>query len=263
MTDLFASTARDYARYRPGYPAAVFTRLRTAFGLDGAGRLLDLGCGTGELTRPLQIDFVEVVGVDSSPEMLAEAQRQSKHVGMTNIRWLCMPAEAISGQLGRFRLVTLGNSFHWMRRNEVLDKVYELLEPGGGVAILGNPGGIWTGKDPWERAVREVVVQRLGPRRRTRTGTFAAEEGAEKVALARSRFVGLESGAYHWERPVDIDTIIGELYSTSFANRALLGSQADAFASDVRRALLALDPAGRFVQHLRTEYLLAHKRPCK
>lgn len=260
MTDLFASTAEYYARYRPGYPAAVFARLRAAFGLDGTGRLLDLGCGTGELARPLHADFAEVVGVDRSPEMVAEARRQSGRAGLANIRLLCMPAEDISDQLGRFRLVTLGNSFHWMRRDVVLDKAYDLLEHRGGVAVLGNPGGIWAGEDPWERVVREVVVRWLGPRRRTRAGLFAATEGAERVALARSRFVDSAAYEHRWERPVDVDTILGELYSTSFANKTLLGEQAAAFAADVRRALLALEPSGRFVQHLRTECIFAHKR---
>jgi len=260
MTDLFAGTAEYYARYRPGYPAAVFTRLRAAFGLDGTGRLLDLGCGTGELARPLHADSAAVVGVDRSPEMIAEARRQGERAGIANIRWHCLPAEAISDQLGRFRLITLGSSFHWMRRDEVLAKAYALLEPGGGVAILGNPGGIWTGVEPWERVAREVVVRWLGPRRRTRTGHFAAEEGAEHVALARSPFVDVEAGGQRWSRPVDIDTIIGELFSTSFASRTLLGDRADAFAEELRRALRALDPAGQFVQHLRTDYLLAHKR---
>ncbi len=260
MTDLFVSTAEYYARYRPGYPPAVFARLRAAFSLDGTGRLLDLGCGTGELARPLHADFEHFVGVDSSPEMVAEAQRQSALAGIVNIHWLCMPAEDISDQLGHFRLVTLGNSFHWMRQDEVLDKAYALLEPGGGLAILGNPGGIWSGEEPWERAVREVIVRWLGPRRRTRTGTFSAEEGAEKVALARSRFVDIAFGEYHWERRVDVDVILGELFSTSFANKALLGEQADAFEAEVRQALLALESSGRFVQHLCTEYNVAYKR---
>jgi len=260
MADLFAGTAGYYARYRPGYPAEVFARLRATFGLDRTGRLLDLGCGTGELARPLHADFAEVVGVDSSPEMIAEARRQGERSGIANIRWRCLPAEAMSDQLGRFRLVTLGNSFHWMDRDDVLAKAYALLVPGGGVAILGNPGGVWEGAEPWERVTRAVIGRWLGPRRRTRTGHFAAAERAEHVALARSPFVEAEAGEQRWSRPVDIDTITGELFSTSFASRALLGDRADAFAKDLRRSLLALDPAGQFVQHLRTEYLVAHKR---
>jgi SAM-dependent methyltransferase len=260
MTDLFASAAEYYSRYRPGYPAAVIARLRTAFGLDGTERLLDLGCGTGELARLLHGDFREVVGVDKSPDMIAEAQRLSERASLTHSLWICMPAEDISAQLCHFKLVTLGNSFHWMRRAVVLDKAYDVLIPGGGVAILGNPGGIWEGMDPWEQVVREVVVRWLGPQRRTCAGLFVAEEGAEKVALTRSRFVGMEVGQHHWERLVDVDTILGELYSTSFANRALLGEKADGFAMDVGRSLLALEPTGQFLQHLRTEYIVAYKR---
>jgi SAM-dependent methyltransferase len=220
MSDLFASTADYYARYRPGYPAAVLARLRAAFGLDGTGRLLDLGCGTGELARPLHADFADVVGVDSSPEMIAEARRQGARAGIANIRWRCMPAEDISDRLGHFRLITLGNSFHWMRREKVLAKAYALAGPGGGVAILGNPGGVWAGEDPWERTVREVLIRWLGPQRRTRTSLFAAEEGAEKVALARSSFVGVEAGTYRWERQVDIDTILNR---SAGGNRMSIG----------------------------------------
>lgn len=258
-TDLFASTAGYYARYRPGYPAAALDRIRAAFGLDGAGRLLDLGCGTGELARALHGDFTEVVGLDVSAEMLAEARRQATQAGITNIRWYHLPAEEISDALGRFRLVAIGNAFHWMRREVVLDRAYDLLEPGGGIAILGNPG-VWTGEDAWERAAHDVIVRWLGARRRTRAGFFADEEGAEKIALARSRFVDLEAGEHRWSRPVDVDTILGGFFSTSFASRALLGDRADDFAADLRRALLALDPAGHFVQHLITDYLFAHKR---
>lgn len=259
MTDLFAGTARYYARHRPGYPDVVLGRLRAAFDLDGTGRLLDLGCGTGELSRPLHRDFEEIVGLDPSPDMLAEAQRQSAEAGISNIRWLCLPAEDISEALGRFRLVTLGNAFHWMRQDEVLGRAHALLEHGG-VAILGHPGGVWAGEDAWERVVREVIVRWLGPRRLTRSGPFTAEEGAEVRAVARSRFTDMTRGEERWSRVIDVDTVVGELYSTSFANRALLGERAQAFEADLRRALLTLAPSGQFVQHLRTEYVFAHKR---
>ncbi|MGH9173431.1 MAG: class I SAM-dependent methyltransferase, partial [Vicinamibacterales bacterium] len=62
--DLFKGTASYYARYRPGYPAEFFAAVVEHFGLDGAGRLLDLGCGTGQLLIPLA-PFVEAaIGMD-------------------------------------------------------------------------------------------------------------------------------------------------------------------------------------------------------
>lgn len=47
---LFTGTAWHYARYRPGYPQVFFDDLVQRFHLDGTGRLLDLGCGTRQLT---------------------------------------------------------------------------------------------------------------------------------------------------------------------------------------------------------------------
>lgn len=46
---LFTGTASYYARYRPGYPPDMFTTLEHRLGLDGTQRVLDLGCGTGQI----------------------------------------------------------------------------------------------------------------------------------------------------------------------------------------------------------------------
>lgn len=46
---LFAGKASYYARFRPGYPKVFFDEVVQRFHLDGSGRLLDLGCGTGQL----------------------------------------------------------------------------------------------------------------------------------------------------------------------------------------------------------------------
>ena len=70
---LFAGTAWHYARYRPGYPDAFFADLITRFRLDGTGRLLDLGCGTGQLTLRLAAHVAEAIGIDPEPEMLSDA----------------------------------------------------------------------------------------------------------------------------------------------------------------------------------------------
>lgn len=78
---LFTGTARHYARYRPGYPNMFFTDLVARFHLDGTGRLLDLGRGTGQLTLQLAEHVAAAIGIDPEPEMLAEAARQAQAAG--------------------------------------------------------------------------------------------------------------------------------------------------------------------------------------
>jgi SAM-dependent methyltransferase len=75
---LFTGTGWHYARYRPGYPEEFFADLVARFHLDGTGRLLDLGCGTGQLTIPLAEHVAAAIGMDPEPEMLAEAARQAQ-----------------------------------------------------------------------------------------------------------------------------------------------------------------------------------------
>jgi 2-polyprenyl-3-methyl-5-hydroxy-6-metoxy-1,4-benzoquinol methylase len=55
-----------YHRYRHGYPAAVIGELAGAFGLDDRDVVVDVGCGTGQLTLPMARRVRAVVGVDLS-----------------------------------------------------------------------------------------------------------------------------------------------------------------------------------------------------
>lgn len=155
--DLFAGTAAYYARYRPGYPPLLLADLAAATRLDGTGRLLNVGCGTGQLAIPLAGWFKQVVGLDVSGEMLAEAERQAARAGVTTTRWLEVAGEAITPALGHFRLVAIGSALHWMRRYAVLARCRAVLAPGGALAILNSGSSIWFGTLAWQQSVVAVV----------------------------------------------------------------------------------------------------------
>lgn len=74
----FAGIAEEYHRYRVPYPEEVFDWIRREYGLDGRGRLLDAGCGTGYVCVPRSRWFEDVVAIDPEPDMLrvAEGVRQ-------------------------------------------------------------------------------------------------------------------------------------------------------------------------------------------
>src|SRR5205823_544443 len=110
--DAFKGTAWYYARYRPGYPEPLLQHVVDRFNLDGTGRLLDLGAGTGQLAIPLSGGFEEVVAMDPEPEMLVEAAALAEAAGAANIRWVEGGSEdlerlrsAATPELGSFRLV--------------------------------------------------------------------------------------------------------------------------------------------------------------
>src|SRR5207247_4691478 len=104
---IYRGTAGYYARGRPPYSRALASVLANEVGLDGSGRLLDVGCGPGILTITLAGQFDEAVGLDPDPEMLAQGARRATQEGIGNVRWVQARAEDIPALgLGRYKLVT-------------------------------------------------------------------------------------------------------------------------------------------------------------
>jgi ubiquinone/menaquinone biosynthesis C-methylase UbiE len=109
-----------YHQYLRGYPPAVIDTLTGAFGLTGSDFVIDLGCGTGQLTLPIARRVRAVAGVDPEPDMLARARQAAAEQGVRNASWLLgadTDIPALAALLGS-RLagaVTIGQALHWMR----------------------------------------------------------------------------------------------------------------------------------------------------
>lgn len=257
--DYFRGTAWYYARYRPGYPTEFIQHLVTRFRLDGTGRLLDLGCGTGQLTLPLARHVAEAVGFDPEPAMLAEAVALARAGGVTNARWVAGSSAdlpRLRPALGAFRLATLGSSFHWMDRDATLRDLDALIVPGGGIVIAGSPS-LWTVANDWQQAVKEVIQRWLGATRRAGSGTYSEPGERHERIIARSPFRRLETYRLTYQRVWDLDGIVGHLFSTSFCSPAVLGARRAAFERDLRATLSRLEPRGAFTEEVTLEALLA------
>ncbi len=244
-TDLYQGTAWYYSRFRPPYPDALVSVLRHNFSLDGSGRLLDLGCGPGPVAIRLAHLFDEVVAMDPEPEMLAEGRAAAERAGVSNIEWLRGGSKDLSPALGRFRLVTMGNSFHWMDRQRTLDALYDLVSEGGGIAVVGQGAPIPAPPPtPWRVAINDVVRKYVGDRPLPWDHVTHQPEDFFQAYINRSRFTGLIEYVESFEVTWTIDTMIGNLYSMSFCNRRVLGDRVEAFERDLRSAILAVEPSG-------------------
>lgn len=242
--DLFAGTARDYRRHRPPYPRAAIEWIVAAHGLDGTGRMIDVGCGTGQLILPLAAHVGEVVGIDPDPAMLAEAARAAAEASVANVRWRRGRAEELNDDLAPLRIATFGASFHWTDRTAVAERIYDLLAPGSGMVIL-SPSSILAGDAPWKDALRATIREFLGEARRAGSGTYAPRPLHEEC-LALTRFPAPAEVEFAMPWAWTARGLIGLLRSTSFASRAVLGRNADAFDAALAARLGALSPGDRF-----------------
>jgi ubiquinone/menaquinone biosynthesis C-methylase UbiE len=253
----FAGTARYYDQFRAPYAQAAIDFIIAAYNLGEGDRVLDLGCGPGTIAIPLSFTVAEAVAVDPDADMIAEGRRLGASSGRRNIRWIQSRAEDISSALGPFRVVTIGQSFHWMDRDAVLRKLSLLTENGGGLALV-NPGKRRP-QESWEEVANQIVAKFLGPRRRHAGSN--PQEPEHEPALRRSEcFSEFTSHEFPAKLTRDVASITGCIYSSSNSARPLFGNAAAEFEAELSNALLRLNPSGIFSECIETEVIVAPKR---
>ncbi len=102
-------------------------------GLQGAERVLDLGCGDGKVTAAIarRVPRGSVVGIDSSPEMIAFARTSFPGDQYGNLRFAVMDMRELAFD-GEFDVVYSSAALHWVREQErVLAGIRRALRPSG------------------------------------------------------------------------------------------------------------------------------------
>jgi SAM-dependent methyltransferase len=123
--------------HRPPYSPQVFPVLRNL--IVGMPRVvLDLGCGTGDVARPLAAIVDAVDAIDCAPRML-ERGKGLPGGDRPNLRWILGRAEEAVFPRATYGLVTAGESLHWMDWDRLFPHLCTLVAPGGYLAILGRP----------------------------------------------------------------------------------------------------------------------------
>ncbi|MHC4849001.1 MAG: class I SAM-dependent methyltransferase [Planctomycetota bacterium] len=199
---------------RPPYPEEVVQRLKTG------GVVLEMGCGTGELSRRLAPFARRVVAVDPSAAMLARA-RGLPGGGAVNIEWIQSSAEEFDYP-ERYDLILTPQSLHWMDWEVVLPKFARALD--GALAIIPTCHA----RTPWGAELKRVVpnystmknfdaydlIEEL-----ERRGLFACEER-------------IEVGPHQFRQT--LDDYVGAWWSRAGFAR-LDSSSAAEFAAEVRK----------------------------
>lgn len=264
MKDYFVSTAPWYKKFRPFYPKEILEQIVGSFGLSVENRVLDIGAGTGQLAIGLSPFVREVVAVDPDGEMIRYGQELAREHGIKNIKWICASSEELDefSDLGKFKIATFGASFHWVNQEELLKQLDKRIEPNGGVVVTGSTT-VWHPSEGWEEKVKEVIQKHLGEERRAGTGKFlraAKTDRRFEEIIQESPFSNLMTFEYKVPISQTTDEVVGRMFSTSFANPAVLGQKKEAFEKDLRATLEGENPDGIF-EKTDKYYLFVAKRP--
>jgi SAM-dependent methyltransferase len=272
---LFAGTAGYYEQGRLPYAPGLADALARSLGLDGRGRLLDVGCGPGTVTLRLAPLFSAAVGLDPDPGMLDAASLAAAERGVANVSWVRHRAEELPAGLGSFRVVTFAASFHWMDRPRVAAAAAGMLDPGGAVVQVDAPGyraeelaaeaarGTLPFPPPPDDSLDRLRRSYLGGDRRAGQGIRNTSPSGEDQVLRAAGFLPAQVVTAPDGRAVErtVDDMVAQVLSSSSTAPHLFGDRLDSFARDMREILAAASPAGRFSVRLPDNVLRVWKLP--
>ena len=191
--------------------------LAEAFGLTASDVVVDVGCGTGQLTVPVARRVRAVIGMDPEPDMLRRARRAARDARVSNVSWMLgadSDVPALRGLLGEGSIaaVTVGQALHWMAYEELFRSAGSLVRPGGGVAVVTNGTPLWLQDSGWSRSVREFLARWLGTRPAAACGTDRQSQQRYEHALAMAGFE-VSSAAFDYAAELTFDQLAGGIYS--------------------------------------------------
>jgi len=251
----FRSAASYYLAGRPPYAALLIHRVAGLVGLGPADAVLDLGCGPGQLARSFAPLVREVVAMDPEPEMLRVAVEAS--AGYATIRFMRGGSDDLAPSFGKFRLVTMGRSFHWMDRAATLLRLNELVEPNGAVALFNTdaaavPENAWTER---YSAVRRRYAGDYTERRQLRGETWMRHEGV----LLASPFSCVEGCCVFERREIEATSLVDRALSMSSTSPERLGEQAAALKHEIDALIGEIAPNGRLTEVVESSALIARR----
>jgi SAM-dependent methyltransferase len=226
----FGAVADVYERARPSYPGAAVDWLLP----EGARTVLDLGAGTGKLTRALAARGLDVVAVEPLAEM------------RTGLAWAAPEARALEGTAEAIPLaddsvdaITVAQAWHWVDPERATAEAARVLRPGGTLGL------IWNRRDE-----RVDWVARLGEVMGAGDAELIEMEGIE----IGPPFGPTEAFVTDWERPMNVDLLVEMAASRSYVITATARRRAEIL--DGIRVLVESDP------HLGTEFEFPYRTYC-
>ena len=181
-----------YERARPEYPPEAVDWLLPA----DAKTVLDLGAGTGKLTRALAARGLEVFAVDPSPKMLDQLRAAVPEATVS-----VGTAEDIPLADASVDAIVVGQAWHWVDQDVALPSVARVLRPGGTLGLIWN---LRDDRVPWVERLTKVMHP------------AESEIFMETGRIDRGRFGELESANFEWSQDFTRDELLDLVRSRSY-----------------------------------------------
>jgi SAM-dependent methyltransferase len=131
---VFNEVAVAYDRNRPAYPDAIVDQACEVAGIGDGDRVLDIGCGTGQLTRSLLARGLRVTALEPGDQLIAVAEENLKDAG--DVEFVHARLEDTQLPRERYEAVFSASAIHWVDPDLSWQKIADALAPNGTLALV-------------------------------------------------------------------------------------------------------------------------------
>ena len=157
---VFNDVAEDYDRHRPTYPEVLIDRACAVAALEPGARVLEVGCGTGQLTRSLVARGLRVTAVEPGRELIARARDHL--VDADDVHFVNARLEDAVLPRRHFRAVFSASAIHWVDPDLSWRRVADALV-GGGILALMSYFGVEEPRSAGDQRSIRAAMARVAP----------------------------------------------------------------------------------------------------
>jgi len=131
---VFDEVAAEYDRHRPAYPDELIDQACRAAGIGSGDSVLEVGCGSGQLTRSLAGRGLRVTALEPGTSLMSLARQNLE--GAAEVEFVNARFEDARLARERFRAVFAASAFHWVDPETSWQRAADVLVPGGTLALV-------------------------------------------------------------------------------------------------------------------------------
>jgi SAM-dependent methyltransferase len=131
---VFDEIAAEYDRHRPAYPDELIDQACRVAGIGSGDRVLEVGCGSGQLTRGLVARGLHVTALEPGKSLIALARQNLEGAG--EVEFVNAQFEDALLPREQFAAVFSASAFHWVDPKVSWQRAADVLVPGGTLALV-------------------------------------------------------------------------------------------------------------------------------
>ncbi|BBF42294.1 methyltransferase [Lachnospiraceae bacterium KM106-2] len=229
----FNKDAYLYDEYRPEYPDELFTDIISYTHIERGSKLLEIGVGTGQATRPFLELGCDIIGIELGDQLSSYVRDKYKdydNFKVINDDFMSYPIEENS-----YDFIYCATAFHWLPKEEAYTKIRRALKKDGTLALFWNhpyPNR----EDDRSNLANQRIYQKYRPSDEKQIEFSEKDCNKYRDELVEFGFQKVESKLYRRVRTLQTEEYI-QLLNTYSDHIALRAEVKEKFEGDMRKAI--------------------------